>query len=248
MNALTIRWDETQPTSIDPDLQNYLTQVIAAAQTAGVTVELDLYPLHSQVFTGAKRCPASTDPLSCGDSTKIQQFADWTAMVAETFPTVHQFIVMNECNQPLFVNPQWTTAGANQSAAVCGRALAASYDALKALSSSNFVWGVGLSPRGNDCAERARATRRPRRCKFLGALGSWFRAFAAKTHRNGAADGRARLPPLPGAAVAPVRRRVTRTRATRASRTSRGSTRPSTTASRARRSARSGSRRAAGSR
>jgi hypothetical protein len=183
MNALTIRWDETQPTSIDPDLQAAITQVISAAQTAGVTVELDLYPLHSQAFTGGKRCRASTDPLSCGDSTKIQQFASWTAMVAQTFPTVHQFIVMNECNQPLFVNPQWNTAGANQSAAVCGRALAAAYDALKAVSSSNFVWGVGLSPRGND-APNAASNSSTTPVKFLGALGAWFKAFAAKTNRR----------------------------------------------------------------
>jgi hypothetical protein len=182
-NALTVRWDETEPTSIDPDLQNYLTEVIAAAQAVGVTVELDLYPLHSQVFTGGKRCRASTNLLSCGDSTKIQEFAAWTAMVAQAFPTVHQFIVMNECNQPLFVNPQWTTAGANQSAAICGRALAAAYDALKALSSSNFVWGVGLSPRGND-APNAASNSSSSPVQFLGALGSWFRAFAVKTHRK----------------------------------------------------------------
>jgi hypothetical protein len=183
MNALTIRWDETQPTSIDPDLQSYLTQVIAAAQTAGVTVELDLYPLHSQALTGGKTCTASTDPLSCGDATRIQQFASWTAMVAQTFPTVHQFIVMNECNQPLFVNPQWNAAGANQSAMVCGRSLAAAYDALKAVSSSNFVWGVGLSPRGND-APNAASNSSTTPVTFLGALGAWFRAFAAKTHRT----------------------------------------------------------------
>ena len=90
MNALTIRWDDTQPASIDPGLQSNLTQVIAAAQTAGVTVELDLYPLHSQAFTGGKKCPTSTSPVSCGNTTKIQQFAAWTAMVAQTFPTVHQ--------------------------------------------------------------------------------------------------------------------------------------------------------------
>ena len=75
MNALTIRWDETQPTSIDPDLQNFLTQVIASAQTAGVTVELDLYPLHSAALTDGKRCAVSTDPTACGDSAHIQQFA-----------------------------------------------------------------------------------------------------------------------------------------------------------------------------
>jgi Cellulase (glycosyl hydrolase family 5) len=183
MNALTIRWDETQPTSIDPDLQTYLTQVIAAAQTAGVTVELDLYPLHSQALTGGTKCKASTDPLSCGNATRIQQFASWTATVAQTFPTVHQFIVMNECNQPLFVNPQWNAAGTNQSAMVCGRALAASYDALKAVSSSNFVWGVGLSPRGND-APNAASNSSTTPVTFLGALGTWFRAFAAKTHRT----------------------------------------------------------------
>ena len=43
MNALTIRWDDTQPATLDPDLATYLTQVIASAQAAGVTVELDLY-------------------------------------------------------------------------------------------------------------------------------------------------------------------------------------------------------------
>jgi hypothetical protein len=183
MNAVTIRWDDTQPTSIDPDLQNYITQVIAAAQSAGVTIELDLYPAHSQAFTGGKKCPVSTSPVSCGNTTKIRQFAAWTAMVAQMFPTVHQFIVMNECNQPLFVNPQWNTAGANQSAMVCGRALAAAYDALKAESSSNFVWGVGLSPRGND-SPNAASNSSTSPVNFLAALGSWFRAFAATTHRT----------------------------------------------------------------
>ena len=52
---------------------------------------------------------------------------------------------MNECKQPRFLNPQWNTSGQNQSAAICGRALAAAYDALKASDGSNVVWGVGLS-------------------------------------------------------------------------------------------------------
>jgi hypothetical protein len=30
MNALTIRWDDTQPTNLDPDLATYLAQVIAS--------------------------------------------------------------------------------------------------------------------------------------------------------------------------------------------------------------------------
>ena len=182
-NALTIRWDDTQPTYLDPDLATYLTQVIASAQAAGVTVELDLYPLHSQAFTDGLKCAPSTDPLACGDTTKIQQFATWVASVAQTFPTVQQFIVMNECNQPLFVNPQWGTTSLNQSAAICGRALAAAYDALKAVSPSSFVWGVGLSPRGND-APNAASNSSTTPVRFLGYLGAWFRAFAVKTHRT----------------------------------------------------------------
>jgi hypothetical protein len=183
MNALTLRWDDTQPTAIDPTVSANITAIIAAAQTAGVTVELDLYPLHSQALTDGLRCAPSTNPLSCGDATKIQEFAAWVASVAQAFPTVHEFIVMNECNQPLFVNPQFGAGGLNQSAAVCGRALAAAYDALKAVSPSNFVWGVGLSPRGND-APGAASNSSTSPVRFLGYLGAWFRAFAVKTHRT----------------------------------------------------------------
>ena len=57
MNALTIRWDETQPTSIDPDLQNYLTQVIAAALTVGVQ------PAHAQQPAGVT---AAVNPDATG--------------------------------------------------------------------------------------------------------------------------------------------------------------------------------------
>jgi hypothetical protein len=182
-NALTIRWDETNPTTIPAEQQGYFDEVIASASSAGVTVELDLYPLHSQVFTGAARCYPSSDPEACGDTAKIQQFAAWVAIVARAFPAVHQFIVMNECNQPLFVNPQWDSSGQNQSAAICGRALAAAYDALHRLNSANFVWGVGLSPRGND-SPIASSNSSTSPVKFLGSLGRWFKAFAAKTHRT----------------------------------------------------------------
>ncbi len=90
---------------------------------------------------------------------------------------------MNECNQPLFINPQWNTAGQNQSAEICGRALAASYDALKAVSPQNFVWGVGLSPRGNDNPTAASdSSTSP--VAFLQDLGAWFKAFVAATGRT----------------------------------------------------------------
>jgi len=181
VDTLSLRWDDYAPTAI-PDQSN-VSDAIAAANAAGISVELDLYPLHSQVFTDGAKCKPSPNPLACGDAAMIQQFAGWTAAVATAFPTVHQFVVMNECNQPLFVNPQWNRAGQNQSAAICGRALAAAYDALKEVSTSNVVWGVGLSPRGND-TPKAPSNSSTSPVRFLVALGQWFGAFAAKTHRT----------------------------------------------------------------
>jgi hypothetical protein len=181
VSSLTLRWDEAAPTTV-PE-QTAVTTAIAAANANGQTVELDLFPLHSQVFTGAGKCAPSTDPQACGDTGRIQAFAGWTAQVARTFPTVHQFVVMNECNQPLFVNPQFDASGKNQSAEICGRALAAAYDAIKAVSSTDFVWGVGLSPRGNDNPNAAsNVSTSP--TAFLRALGAWFKAYAAATGRT----------------------------------------------------------------
>jgi hypothetical protein len=240
--AITLRWDETAPATI-PD-QAKVGWAMERARATGVTVVLDLYPLRSTVFTGGGRCVPSTDPESCGDTARIQQFAAWTAKVARSFPNVHSYVVMNECNQPLFVNPQWDTAGANTSAQVCGRALAAAYDALKAVSASNFVWGVGLSPRGNDNPNAAsNSSTRP--VTFLLALGTWFRSFVAKTQRTGPLMDGLDFHPYPIPQSQPFAQGYPNpTR--RASRTSHASTRPSTRHSWGRRSRRSASRRAAG--
>jgi hypothetical protein len=173
VSTLTLRWDETQPTAV-PD-QAAVARAVAAAKASGQTVELDLYPLHSMALTDGQKCTPSTDPNGCGDTAQIQAFAAWVGQVARAFPTVRQFVVMNECNQPLFVNPQFDTSGANQSAEICGRALAAGYDALKSASPQNVVWGVGLSPRGNDNPGAAsNVSTSP--VKFLQALGAWFKA------------------------------------------------------------------------
>ena len=181
LDTITLRWDDTAPTTIADETQ--LRQALTLAAANGVTIELDLYPLHSMAFTGGAACPPSDDPQSCGNTAAIAAFAAWTAEVARTFPTVHQFVVMNECNQPLFVNPQWDSSGGNQSAEICGRALAASYDALKAVSSENFVWGVGLSPRGNDNPS-ATSNSSTSPVAFLQDLGAWFKSFVAATGRR----------------------------------------------------------------
>jgi hypothetical protein len=182
VDTVTLRWDETAPAAIPAGQASTVNAVIEAASRSGVTVELDLYPLHASALTDGVQCASAATPLQCGDSVRIQRFAAWTALVARTFPSVHQFVVMNECNQPYFVSPQWTAAGTNQSAEVCGRALAAAYDALHAVSGQNVVWGIGLSPRGNDNPEAAvNSSTSP--VGLLAALGAWFRAFAARTHR-----------------------------------------------------------------
>jgi hypothetical protein len=181
VNTLTLTWDDYNPTAIPA--QAPVANAIAAAQANGITVELDLYPAHSQALTDGRRCKPLKDPEGCGDTARIQQFAAWTALVAQAFPTVHQFVVMNECNQPLFVNPQWDASGQNQSAEICGRTVAAAYDALKAADPTSFVWGVGLSPRGNDNAS-ATTNSSTSPVRFVGYLGAWFKAFAAKTHRT----------------------------------------------------------------
>jgi NADH:ubiquinone oxidoreductase subunit len=101
---------------------------------------------------------------------------------------VSQFVVMNECNQPRFVNPQWDTAGNNQSAEICGRALMAAYDAIKAVASSSFVWGIGLSPRGND-KPTAASNSSTKPLSFLDALGKWFRSEVADGRTTGFMNG-----------------------------------------------------------
>jgi hypothetical protein len=181
VNAITLRWDELAPTAIAD--QPLIEQALARAQSSGVAVALDIYPLHSQALTNGSSCAPSSNPEACGNTARIQQFAAWAASVARAFPSVREFVVMNECNQPLFVNPQWDTSAQNQSAAVCGRALAAAYDALKSVNPGIQVWGIGLSPRGND-KPTAVTNSSTTPVTFLGALGKWFRAYVKKTGRT----------------------------------------------------------------
>src|SRR5207237_3324703 len=139
INTLTLLWDENSPSDIAGD--GAIDEAIAEAKTSGVTIELDLYPAHSMAFTCGGRCAPAIDPESCGDTSRTQQFAFWSASVARRFPSVNQFVVMNECNQPRFVNPQWDRSGANQSDAICGRAPAAAYHARNSRPGAVFVCG-----------------------------------------------------------------------------------------------------------
>jgi hypothetical protein len=161
-NVMTVRWDETDPDAI-PD-ESFLRSSLEAAAANGVDVVFDVYPLHSHVL--------GRDPAAAA------RFAWWTASLAHAFPQVRRFVVMNECNQPLFLNPQFasrSTRAANVSAAICGTALALAYDALKAVDPGIFVWGLGLSPRGNDNpGASSNVSTSP--IKFIEHLGRWYRS------------------------------------------------------------------------
>ncbi|HZQ16109.1 MAG TPA: hypothetical protein VFA82_04975 [Gaiellaceae bacterium] len=163
-NTMTVRWDDTQPTGFEDlghglTLQDFLPDALAAANLAGVTVTLDVYPRHS---------------AAAGDPANAPRFAAWLANLATTYPTVTHYVVMNECNQPLFVNPQYSASGQLVSAAACGAFLAAGYRALKAVNPDIFVWGLGLSPHG--AAVDGRVHRDSSPFDFLAALGAWYRA------------------------------------------------------------------------
>ena len=243
LNAITLRWDELAPTAIAD--QPLIEQAIARAQASGVAVELDIYPLHSQAFTNGAQLRAVDEPGGVRQHARGSSSSRaWAASVARTFPSVREFVVMNECNQPLFVNPQWDTSGQNQSAAVCGRALAAAYDALKGVEQRDPRLGrrplaarQRQAGRGDELVDDAGHV--PRRARHV------VQGVREEDGPHRAADGRASTSTRTRCRSRCRSRRATTTSARRASRTCRASTRRSTPRSTARRSGRSASRRAA---
>jgi hypothetical protein len=166
-NTVTVRWDETAPNGfevLDPTtnatLKDFLPATVAAANLAGVTLTFDVYPRHS---------------LAAGDpATNAPKFAAWLTQLAKDFPSVKRYVVMNECNQPLFVNPQYDGSGNLVSAADCGEFLGAGYQALKSVDPGIFVWGLGLSPHGAKVDGTGHRDSSP--FDFLSALGTWYKS------------------------------------------------------------------------
>ncbi|HST17052.1 MAG TPA: hypothetical protein VLK36_05245 [Gaiellaceae bacterium] len=156
-NTITLRFDETTESGLSAIDEQDLPNALAAAKEAGVTVEFDVYPRHARELADPK------------GPTK---FAAFLTGLAEAYPEVTQYVVMNECNQDLFVNPQ-SKRGRNLSAARCGAFLAAGFDALKAVSPDIFVWGLGLSPRGNRPDKKDHPSTDP--IDWLAFLGQWYR-------------------------------------------------------------------------
>jgi hypothetical protein len=158
-SVMTTRFLPSSPTTIQDG--DALDRAIPLATLAGLTVTLAVYPYPPREIEDGTATPAA--------------FAEWLTLVAQRYPTVRQFVVMNEPNQPAFLRPQFKPDGTNASAERAGTFLAAGYDALKAVDPEIRVIGLGLSPRGND-NPYATSNVSTSPVRFLGALGTWYRA------------------------------------------------------------------------
>ena len=132
-NRITITWDPAAPTTIQR--QQALELYLPLASLRGIRVVF--------AVTLARANSITANPAAPG------QYAAFLAHLARTFPTVKDYVVGNEPNQPRFWQPQFRRGKAVSPAAYYSL-LARSYDALKAVDRSITVIGLGLSPRGND--------------------------------------------------------------------------------------------------
>jgi hypothetical protein len=157
-NRVSITWDPANPAMIQS--QGEIAAWLPFAQAANTRVIFAVAPLKARGLTDN---PAA-----------VSQFVAFVQQLARTFPTVKDYVIGNEPNQPRFWMPQFK-AGKPLAAAAYQRVLAQSYDALKAIDPTINVIGIGLSPRGND---RPSAGTNPSRSpvRFLRDLGVAYRA------------------------------------------------------------------------
>jgi hypothetical protein len=133
-DAIVVWWDAKHPTA-NPE-QALDDAAIARADLAGVHIVLDVYLRHAKDYATNPQAPA--------------QYAAFLQGLARRYPSVRDFIVGNEPNQPRFWQPQFSSSGQELSPAAYESSLAVGYDALKAVDPKIRVLGFALSERGND--------------------------------------------------------------------------------------------------
>jgi hypothetical protein len=133
-NRIAVFWDPANPTTIVD--QAFLDRSIPNAARRGVEIIFAIYPLKARALVDTPN--------------GIDLFAEYAAKVARRYPYVRKIICLNEGNQPRFHQPQFDDAGNGISGYVQEKAMAACYDALKAVDRGITVIAFGLSPRGND--------------------------------------------------------------------------------------------------
>jgi hypothetical protein len=155
---ISVDYESAESTTIQQEAQ--LERAIRAAVERGVHVMLSIAPGHA------------TDVTS--DPNGVQNFANYTALVARTFPDVKDFIIGNEPNLGRFWAPTYNANLSIVAGATYEATLAASYDALKAVNPDIDVIGLALSPRGDDRPGSAKNAISP--VRFLNAVGNAYRA------------------------------------------------------------------------
>jgi hypothetical protein len=157
-NRLSIPWDPEAPMTI-PN-QYALEQYVAFATLRGVRIVFAVAPTKATAIT--------SNPGAAG------AYAAFLAQLARAFPTVRDYVVGNEPNQPRFWQPQFSRRGQPLAPAAYYALLARSYDALKGVNPAISVIGLGLSPRGND-QPRAPENVSISPVRFLNGLGKAYR-------------------------------------------------------------------------
>jgi hypothetical protein len=154
---MSVDYEPSEPATLQQREQ--LERAITTANLSGLRVLLSMVLGHSTDVTG--------------DPNGVENFAAYTALVARTFPSVTDFIIGNEPNLGRFWFPTFNANGTIASAKTYEAALAASYDALKAVNSNIDVIGLAVSPRGDDRPGSARNTISP--VRFIKAVGDEYR-------------------------------------------------------------------------
>ena len=137
-----------------------LRNAAVAARDAGVR------PLVIVTHVGSRTTPRTP--------ARRREFASYAAALARAVPQFRGFIVANEPNLNRFWLPQFGPNGENVAARDYLALLAATYDALKAVSDEIQVIGGALAPRGGDDPSSPRHTHSP--TTFIRDLGRFYRA------------------------------------------------------------------------
>jgi hypothetical protein len=158
-NRIAVMWDPARPTTITE--QTFLDRSLPQAAARGIEVIFAIYPLRARALVDTPN--------------GIQLFAQFVARVAARYPQVTKIVCLNEGNQPRFHQPQFDASGNAVAGAVQEAAMAACYDALKAVNPNIDVIGFGFSPRGNDDFDAtSNVSRSP--ILFLKDIGDAYRA------------------------------------------------------------------------
>ena len=161
-NVMSIRWDPLDPLGLPANFED-IKGAASVAAAHGVSIILATYQVRN---TGITDTPSAPDV-----------FAQWLQKVAQECPLcARKVIVLNEPNLQFFFKPTFDGWCKPSSPAAYAQVLAAGYDGLKAVDPTIRVYGLGLSPRGNDnCNAVSNVSMSP--VYFLAELGKAYKAM-----------------------------------------------------------------------